>query len=145
MGAAALRCDAEAVRLVLLEPEGNIGALLVDCRLDWDWFLCLSEVEGCQISYDFCVDVFEPNMLLRNLFFFLYDSFDSLDSCLVIGIEGARELFVFGNIDGARDEGVMRMDSSEVLRDGWRGTRGGTAVETGTRVETGACFESGRG
>ena len=89
--------------------------------------------------------VFERNILLRNPFFFLYDSFDSLDSCLVIGIEGALELFVFGNIDGARDEGVMRMDSSEVLRDSWRGTRGGTAVETGTRVETGVCFESERG
>jgi hypothetical protein len=34
--AMALCCDVEAARLLVPEPEGNIGALLVDCRLDWD-------------------------------------------------------------------------------------------------------------
>jgi hypothetical protein len=64
------------------------------------------------------VGAFERNILLKNPFFCLYEFFDSFDSCLVMGIGGARELLVFGSIDGARDEGVMRMDSSEALRDG---------------------------
>jgi len=34
------------------------------------------------------------------------------------GIEGAREGLAFGVRDGARDEGVIRMDSSEAMRDG---------------------------
>lgn len=82
--------------MIFLAPEleGNVGVLLVDCKLDWEWFASfgLSDVGGCQTSCAFWVGVFERNMPLKKLFFFFDESLESLDSCLVTGgIDGVRE------------------------------------------------------